>query len=199
MIDRLTSIGLGAAKLLLAEAEGLLIRAQRSMIWGAAAFAGGFAILLACIGLLVAATAAMAARLGWVPALTISSLFLATLGLCTLLVSRRALSRSVNRRDLPPEINTKVEEATEQIKGEKSAEGAPGPLGLDLSTLKNWESVAAAFVAKNPGAIAGGALCALAIVGPARMLRLAGQGMMLAGLVSGIRKEMGQNPPAAGS
>ncbi|MFA6045688.1 MAG: hypothetical protein WC718_11955 [Phycisphaerales bacterium] len=202
MIDRLTSICLGAGKLFLAQAEGLLVLAQRSAIWGAAAFAGGCAILLAIIGLLVAVTATMALYWGWVVALTISSLFLGVMGLVTILVARHALTLSASRRDLPPDISAKILEAQEQIKGpEEGDKGATSTEGFpfDISKLKGWEAEAAAFVSKNPAAVVSGALCALAIVGPGRVLRLASQGMMLAGLVSGLRKEMSPKPPETGT
>ena len=204
MFSRLASIGLGSGRLLRAEGEGLLRRAQLSIVWAGAAFIGGVVLTVGVVAMLVAGTAWIAGQLGWVPAVAIVGAAVLIAGLVLLAVSRAALRKAVRRQSVPMQARMDSEIARMQIKGDDPMSDFKsdhtGGHNAGPNQQDDWQDKAAEFVTKNPGIVVGGAICVIAAIGPFRSLKMLSRGLMIAGLASSLKDKLGeQNGTANGT
>lgn len=201
MFSRLASIGLGSGRLLRAEGEGLLRRAQLSVVWAGAAFIGGVVLTIGIVAVLVAGTAWVAGQLGWVPAVAITGGAVLVAGLVLLAVSRAALRNAVRRQSVPAQARMDSKIARMQIKGDdpmsESETDHTGGHEAGPETQDDWQAKAAEFVTKNPGIVIGGAICVVAAIGPFRSLKMLSRGLMLAGLASSLKDKLGEQNGAS--
>ncbi len=90
----------------------------------------------------------------------------------------------------------------EQVRPEEAHAQGASHSGMPKD-LNEFKQTASEFVSKNPMMAAGGALLVLSLIGPTRALRMAGRGLALASLVSGLmeankaRKEEERHGPMA--
>lgn len=195
MFSRLAAIGLGSGRLLRAEGEGLLCRAQRTAGWIGVGAIGGITAAIGLAGLIVAGTAWIANMIGWIPSVAIAAALTLVIGAAVFLGARSKIRRSVQSEAIPRDIEAEREIAKMQIKGQDMNVDAPpgtlppsSPSDRDgTSQSGDWQDTVAEYVKEHPGLVAGGALCALAAFGPMRSIKLLSRGMMVAGLVSSLR------------
>ncbi len=200
MFQRLASIALGSGQLLRAEGEGLLSRGKRMLDGTWLLIAGSALTIIGASAVLVAGTAALARAIGWVGAVAIAGGLVLVLGVLLTAVARSVFRRAVAGDAMPAEIRRDAAAARQRIAGDD-----PDPAGTEGSNQRrddggpdDWREHVAGFVARHPGMVAGGALCAVTLVGPWRSLRYLSRGLLVASVVDKLRTPSDDAPPNGG-
>lgn len=195
MFERLATIGVEGSRLFRAEAEAVLIKARRSVVWGGAVVIGGSVALLAGLGLIVAAAAALAQTLGWIAALAIVSGVILLVGLVTFLLARAKLHQELRSDELPPDVQYERRSARTAIRENISPNGGDSSSAADKPS---FEDRALEYATRNPAVVASAALCAVAALGPWRAFKVVARGVMLAGLATKVKSQLDQVRQHAG-
>lgn len=202
MLSNLRTIVSAGGDLIRSEGTILAERLRRIALWSGLVALATLVLLVAAIAISVAATAALAAEIGWIPALAIAGSCALMLSIATLLYARRAMTRQLRRSEMPLEPRTASTIARQEIADalpgtepdtEPDAEsasnsqtnGTAGPTDGDLAAKVTK------FIADHPAEIAGGAVAVLGLIGPVRSFRLLSKGVVLAGIAQSIVKQMG--------
>ncbi|MFG0241502.1 MAG: hypothetical protein ACF8R9_01820 [Phycisphaerales bacterium JB054] len=207
MLSNLRTIVSAGGDLIRSEGTILAERLRRIALWSGLVALATLVLLVAAIAISVAATAALAAEIGWIPALAIAGSCALMLSIATLLYARRAMTRQLRRSEMPLEPRTTSTIARQEIADalpgtepgtEPDAEsasnsqtnGTAGPTDGDLAAKVTK------FIADHPAEIAGGAVAVLGLIGPVRSFRLLSRGVVLAGIAQSIVKQMGNTETA---
>ena len=204
MLNRFKAIIHGVGELLSAEAEIAVTRARRAGMWGGVVLASTALSLIAALGLLVAGTAAMATRTGWIVALAAVSLMLLIAGVGAVVAGSRKLVVSLERGELPVGMSERSSHARLEICGGEVKSGVralphgSGPTsGNDGRTPFDPMEAVAECIAKSPALTLGGIVAVAALLGPSKSFKLAGRGLLLASIASRISEHFADN--ASGS
>ncbi len=212
MLDRLRSIGLGSGRLIRAEGRGLLERARRGVGWSGLLAAGGVVALAGLAAIATAATAALAATVGWIAAVGLAGAVALLVGLAWVAIAWWRLEHAVHRSAIPLPVRAEAAAARREVRGDlPSADGRHGAAAGDPPSSQSdgarphapradWGDRAARLVARNPGAVAGGVICVVGLLGPKRSLRLASTAVRAGRLAVAVRNGLdgGGSRPANG-
>jgi len=194
MLRRLASIGLGGGRLLRAEGQGLLERARRGAGWTGLLAAGGIVALVGLAAIGTAATAALAAVLGWIVAVAVAGAVVLVLGLAWVAIAWWRLERSVERSAVPAPVRADAAAARQQLRGREAPDTASGgPRPRESGTVHaeeggpGWGDRAVRAAARHPDVVASGAFCLVALLGPGRSIRLASHAVRAGRIVSTVR------------
>lgn len=206
MFANLRTIVSAGGDLFRSEGTILLERFRRVVLWSGLFAAAALVLIAAAVALSVAATAALATEIGWIPALTIAGACALGLSIAALAYARRSMTRQLRRSEMPIEPRTTSILAKQEIAdalpgGEPDAAADGGDDGEPASGCPADEQDLAAkvtkFVTDHPAEIAGGAVAVLGLIGPVRSFRLLSKGVMLAGIARSISKQMSAAADAA--
>lgn len=198
MLSNLRTIVSAGGDLIRSEGTILAERLRRIALWSGLVALAALVLLVAAIALSVAATAALASEIGWIPALAIAGSCALILSVVGLAYVRREMTRQLRRSEMPLEPRAASMLAKQEIVdalpgGEPDAEsasnsrtdGTPGGADDDLAAKVTK------FITDHPAEIAGGAVAVLGLIGPVRSFRLLSKGVVLAGIAQSIVKQMG--------
>lgn len=196
MIDRISEVTTGLVELARAEGELAMARARASILQLAVVVMGLTLATISITAVLVAATWAIASELGWIAALAIIGSAGVVLALSLIAISSR-LPRWMQRNEDKRAALQRANKATLQIEGRSPLDPDQQSEEQPVQSASNTEASAASgdqsgslqsrlltAVLENPGAVAGGAMTVVALLGPSRTLRLIGRTTMVAGLAS---------------
>lgn len=213
MIDRISEVTTGLVELARAEGELAIARARASILQLAVVVMGLTLATISIAAVLVAATWAIASELGWISALAIIGSAGVVLALSLIAISSR-LPRWMQRNEDKRAALQRANKATLQIEGRSPLDPDQQTEEQPVQSESNTETSAASgeqskslqsrlltAVLENPGAVAGGAMTVVALLGPSRTLRLIGRTTMVAGLASSaldkLKESDGGREPAA--
>lgn len=195
MFNRLSSIVSGSGDLFRAEGELLLARFRSAFLWTSLAFAAVSIASVAFVALFVCGVIILAEEIGWVGAVASAATLLLVVSV-TLAAWfwKRAASNPHAEAEPPAEVRAEI--AKNKLKGptkvpvqqEHAPKEHPTESNDQEQSGSSWEHRVSAFVKENPGLVASGAFAAFALVGPSKLLRLAGRGMMVASIVQRMNR-----------